>query len=96
MTCLACGLVCLHFIDIILLLTFSLSPVFTKCKDNLENGRRLENLSWRLWYRESLIEKAKEQHVRTPIPIQQRRTTLPTRRQPQHRLHVPYHKHHGL
>ncbi|KAI8809485.1 hypothetical protein BJ742DRAFT_738070 [Cladochytrium replicatum] len=25
--------------------------VFTKCKDNLENGRRLENLSWRLWYR---------------------------------------------
>ncbi|KAI7883889.1 DUF1752-domain-containing protein [Lichtheimia hyalospora FSU 10163] len=44
--------------------------VFTKCKDNLENGRRLENLSWRLWYRESLIEKAKEQHVRTPIPIQ--------------------------
>ncbi|KAI9250495.1 hypothetical protein BDA99DRAFT_209150 [Phascolomyces articulosus] len=44
--------------------------VFTKCKDNLENGRRLENLSWRLWYRESLIEKAREQHVRTPIPIQ--------------------------
>ncbi|KAI8140499.1 hypothetical protein BJV82DRAFT_622825 [Fennellomyces sp. T-0311] len=44
--------------------------VFTKCKDNLENGRRLENLSWRLWYRESLIEKAQEQHVRTPIPIQ--------------------------
>ncbi|KAI8812874.1 hypothetical protein BJ742DRAFT_556114 [Cladochytrium replicatum] len=25
--------------------------VFTKCKDNLENGRRLENMSWRLWYR---------------------------------------------
>ncbi|RKO88655.1 hypothetical protein BDK51DRAFT_28194 [Blyttiomyces helicus] len=25
--------------------------VFTKCKDNLENGRRLENISWRLWYR---------------------------------------------
>ncbi|TPX50699.1 hypothetical protein SeLEV6574_g00735 [Synchytrium endobioticum] len=23
--------------------------VFTKTKDNLENGRRLENLSWRLW-----------------------------------------------
>jgi len=21
--------------------------VFTKCKDNLENGHRLENLSWR-------------------------------------------------
>lgn len=26
--------------------------VFTKCAENLENGRRLENLSWRLWYRE--------------------------------------------
>ncbi|KAI8814188.1 hypothetical protein BJ742DRAFT_766602 [Cladochytrium replicatum] len=25
--------------------------VFTKCKDGLENGRRLENMSWRLWYR---------------------------------------------
>lgn len=25
--------------------------VFTKCGENLENGRRLENLSWRLWYR---------------------------------------------
>lgn len=29
--------------------------VFTKCKDNLENGRRLENLSWRLWYRETRV-----------------------------------------
>ena len=27
------------------------ATVFTKCKDNLENGRRLENISWRLWYR---------------------------------------------
>ncbi|KAI9311680.1 hypothetical protein BX666DRAFT_1881548 [Dichotomocladium elegans] len=45
--------------------------VFTKCKDNLENGRRLENMSWRLWYRETLIEKTQDQHVRTPIPIQQ-------------------------
>lgn len=30
----------------------SLWTVFTKCAENLENGRRLENLSWRLWYRE--------------------------------------------
>ncbi|KAI9020870.1 hypothetical protein CLU79DRAFT_719640 [Phycomyces nitens] len=29
--------------------------VFSKCKENLENGRRLENLSWRLWYRESAV-----------------------------------------
>ncbi|KAJ3206982.1 hypothetical protein HDU67_007822 [Dinochytrium kinnereticum] len=27
--------------------------VFTKVKDNLENGRRLENMSWRLWFRSS-------------------------------------------
>lgn len=30
----------------------SLWTVFTKCAESLENGRRLENLSWRLWYRE--------------------------------------------
>ena len=27
--------------------------MFTKCAENLENGRRLENFSWRLWYREA-------------------------------------------
>ncbi|KAL4249323.1 Ras-cAMP pathway regulatory protein [Abortiporus biennis] len=26
--------------------------VFTKCKASLKEGRRLENISWRLWYRE--------------------------------------------
>ncbi|KAI9317733.1 hypothetical protein BX666DRAFT_1666496 [Dichotomocladium elegans] len=26
--------------------------VFTKCKAHLENGQRLENMSWRLWYHE--------------------------------------------
>ena len=25
--------------------------MFTKCGDSLENGRRLENISWRLWHR---------------------------------------------
>lgn len=29
-----------------------LSIVFTKCKESLKDGRRLENISWRLWYRE--------------------------------------------
>ena len=24
--------------------------VFTKCKESLHDGRRLENISWRLWY----------------------------------------------
>ena len=26
--------------------------MFTKCKESLKDGRRLENISWRLWYRE--------------------------------------------
>ncbi|CDR98829.1 uncharacterized protein SPSC_02659 [Sporisorium scitamineum] len=29
--------------------------VFTKCAESLESGRRLENLSWRLWFREAHI-----------------------------------------
>jgi hypothetical protein len=28
--------------------------VFTKCKESLQDGRRLENISWRLWYREMM------------------------------------------
>ncbi|OJT03216.1 hypothetical protein TRAPUB_6213 [Trametes pubescens] len=28
------------------------TKVFTKCKESLKDGRRLENISWRLWYRE--------------------------------------------
>jgi hypothetical protein len=41
----------------------------------LENGRRLENMSWRLWYRESIIKEiatvSKEQNQQiNPIPIQ--------------------------
>lgn len=36
--------------------------VFSKCKDNLENGHRLENLTWRIWYKqEKNIEKLAKQ-----------------------------------
>ncbi|KAG2229705.1 hypothetical protein INT48_004222 [Thamnidium elegans] len=42
--------------------------VFSKCKDSLENGRRLENMSWRLWYRESSLKRTAP--ISTPIPIQ--------------------------
>ncbi|GBE88072.1 hypothetical protein SCP_1203010 [Sparassis crispa] len=31
---------------------FGLWALFTKCKESLKDGRRLENMSWRLWYRE--------------------------------------------
>ena len=38
-----------------------LNPVFTKCKESIQDGRRLENISWRLWHR----------HLRSknPLPI---------------------------
>ncbi|KAL6866689.1 hypothetical protein J3F83DRAFT_740829 [Trichoderma novae-zelandiae] len=32
--------------------------VFSRCADSVEQGRRLENLSWRLWQREQLIDSA--------------------------------------
>lgn len=35
---------------------YSLWTVFSKCANVLENGHRLENLSWRLWNRELLYE----------------------------------------
>ncbi|KAI8069947.1 hypothetical protein BC940DRAFT_345692 [Gongronella butleri] len=38
----------------------SMWHVFSKCKNNLENGRRLENLSWRLWYRDSFSQQLRE------------------------------------
>lgn len=31
--------------------------VFTKCKRQLRNGFRLENLTWRLWYRQAVMRK---------------------------------------
>ncbi|KIJ13152.1 hypothetical protein PAXINDRAFT_117466 [Paxillus involutus ATCC 200175] len=33
----------------------SLWMIFTKCKESLQDGRRLENISWRLWYRELVL-----------------------------------------
>jgi hypothetical protein len=46
--------------------------VFSKCKDNLENGRRLENMSWRLWYRECTLKETIQKSI--PIPIQNTET----------------------
>ena len=37
-----------------ILIHISTPPVFTKCKESLQDGRRLENISWRLWYREMM------------------------------------------
>ena len=45
-------------------LTLSFS-VFTKCKESLQEGRRLENISWRLWHRELLLA---QQAYQPPTP----------------------------
>ncbi|KAG9013062.1 hypothetical protein FRB94_003894 [Tulasnella sp. JGI-2019a] len=45
--------------------------VFTKCKENLKDGRRLENLSWRLWYREITANNSNHpnQHQLNSLPV---------------------------
>ncbi len=40
--------------------------VFTKCKESLQDGRRLENISWRLWYRELAAHTRAQRHLPTP------------------------------
>ncbi|KAI8986982.1 hypothetical protein BDB01DRAFT_784185 [Pilobolus umbonatus] len=52
--------------------------VFSKCKENLENGRRLENMSWRLWYRESSLANTPtfNQQPISPIPIKSTNNSL--------------------
>lgn len=45
---------------------FVLSLVFTKCKESLQDGRRLENISWRLWYRELAAHTHTQRHLPTP------------------------------
>ncbi|KAK9455250.1 hypothetical protein V1511DRAFT_488114 [Dipodascopsis uninucleata] len=39
---------------------FSIWTLFSKCAENVENGRRLENLSWRLWNREASMTQNDE------------------------------------
>ncbi|KAH9012357.1 hypothetical protein EDB85DRAFT_2038652, partial [Lactarius pseudohatsudake] len=40
--------------------------VFTKCKESLQDGPRLENISWRLWYRELATHTRAQRHLPTP------------------------------
>lgn len=47
-------------------LLFSLFTVFTKCKESLQDGRRLENISWRLWYRELAAHTNTHRQLPTP------------------------------
>lgn len=63
-TCLACGLV--SFPNPQRLLPLIFIPVFSRCAGSLEEGRRLENLSWRLWNREVFCCEPGEANATTP------------------------------
>ena len=42
--------------------------VFAKCKNSIQDGRRLENLSWRLWHREMSMSASAASQNNPPIP----------------------------
>ena len=49
-------------------------PVFSKCAESIEEGKRLENLSWRLWNRETFCCEAQPHLATTPaIDVRPRR-----------------------
>ena len=45
-----------------------LAVVFSKCAESMEDGRRLENLTWRLWNRETLCCEPQPEHNHTTTP----------------------------
>ncbi|CAJ2505342.1 Uu.00g127360.m01.CDS01 [Anthostomella pinea] len=47
---------------------FSLWNVFSRCAESVEQGRRLENLSWRLWNRETFCTKPMPATAATALP----------------------------
>ncbi|KAI8344731.1 hypothetical protein BC941DRAFT_508247 [Chlamydoabsidia padenii] len=49
---------------------FSAWMVFSKNKNSLENAKRLENLSWRLWYRESFHQHHQQEETTTTMSTQ--------------------------
>ena len=52
---------------------FSIWTLFSRCSGSIEEGRRLENLSWRLWNRETFCCAPGETNATTPaISISQR------------------------
>ena len=45
------------------------SPVFSKCASYIEEGRRLENLSWRLWTRETFCVEPDRSSDTSVLPL---------------------------
>ncbi|KAG7403418.1 Uncharacterized protein Forpe1208_v016567 [Fusarium oxysporum f. sp. rapae] len=50
---------------------YSLWTVFSRCADSVEQGRRLENLSWRLWQRETFVVDNEEKTAPTTQTLPQ-------------------------
>ena len=46
--------------------SYVLLTVFSRCAESMEEGRRLENLSWRIWGRETLCCESQPQLTTTP------------------------------
>ncbi|KAG5932096.1 hypothetical protein E4U53_001489 [Claviceps sorghi] len=47
---------------------YSMWTVFSRCADSVEQGRRLENLSWRIWQREQLVESSNKNDTSSNTP----------------------------
>ncbi|MCJ1477749.1 hypothetical protein MMC13_006422 [Lambiella insularis] len=53
---------------------FGMWQVFSRCAESMEEGRRLENLSWRIWNRETFCCESQPQLTTTPaIDLQRSR-----------------------
>ncbi|CAD6584196.1 MAG: hypothetical protein ASARMPREDX12_001549 [Alectoria sarmentosa] len=59
---------------------FGLYSMFSKCAESMEDGRRLENLTWRLWNRETLCCEPQPQHNHTTTPTIDFARSRPSRR----------------
>ncbi|MCJ1288358.1 hypothetical protein MMC26_007713 [Xylographa opegraphella] len=46
---------------------FGMWQVFSRCAESMEEGRRLENLSWRIWNRETFCCESQPQLTTTPM-----------------------------
>ncbi|KAL3953352.1 hypothetical protein ACCO45_013295 [Purpureocillium lilacinum] len=57
---------------------YSMWTVFSRCADSVEQGRRLENLSWRLWQREQLVESDDTTTPEIAAPVTTTTTTTQT------------------
>lgn len=53
------------------------ASVFSKCAESIEGGKRLENMSWRLWNRETFCCEAQPQYSVTPVMDMPRRGPSP-------------------